>query len=117
MTVLDKILEKRFFTPWREGNTGAPGSLWQDSNLELYVTAACNQNCEYCYLVRQKELYPREAMEPETIKENMKVFLDWCLGEGFPLIRLTCSPGRFGTVPSAGRFWISCSRTSGGGSG
>lgn len=83
MTVLDKILEKRFFTPWREGNTGAPGSLWQDSNLELYVTAACNQNCEYCYLVRQKELYPREAMEPETIKENMKVFLDWCLGEGF----------------------------------
>lgn len=83
MSVLDTILEKRFFTPWRQGRSGGPASLWPDSSLELYVTAACNQNCEYCYLVRQKELYPREAMEPETIKENMKIFLDWCLEEGF----------------------------------
>ena len=64
MSVLDKILEKRFFAPWREGRRDDPASLWPDSNLELYVTAACNQNCEYCYLVRHEELYPREAMKP-----------------------------------------------------
>ena len=83
MSVLDKILEKRFFAPWREGRRDDPASLWPDSNLELYVTTACNQNCEYCYLVRHEELYPREAMKPETIKKNMKIFLDWCLKEGF----------------------------------
>ncbi|WP_217959869.1 hypothetical protein [Acutalibacter muris] len=83
MSVLDKILEKRFFAPWREGRRDDPASLWPDSNLELYVTAACNQNCEYCYLVRHEELYPREAMKPEIIKKNMRIFLDWCLKEGF----------------------------------
>ena len=38
MSVLETILEKRFFTPWREGETGEPASLWADANLELYVT-------------------------------------------------------------------------------
>lgn len=83
MSVLETILEKRFFTPWREGETGEPASLWPDANLELYVTAACNQNCEYCYLVRHEELYPRDAMKPETIKGNLRIFLDWCLEQGF----------------------------------
>lgn len=83
MSVLETILEKRFFAPWREGRTDDPASIWPDSNLELYVTAACNQKCEYCYLVRHEELYPREAMRPETIKQNLKILLDWCLSEGF----------------------------------
>jgi len=83
MPVLETILEKRFFAPWREGETGDPASLWPDSNLELFITAACNQNCEYCYLVRHEELYPREAMDPETIKKNLSVFLNWCLEQGF----------------------------------
>lgn len=83
MSVLETILEKRFFGPWREGETGDPSSLWPDSNLELYVTAACNQKCEYCYLVRHEELYPRNTMHPENIKRNMRIFLDWCLGQGF----------------------------------
>lgn len=83
MSVLETILEKRFFAPWREGRTGSPDSLWEDSNLELYITAACNQNCEYCYLVRHEELYPQEAMKPETIKGNLRIFLDWCLRQGF----------------------------------
>ena len=54
MSVLETILEKRFFAPWRERPSGDPASLWADSNLELYVTAACNQNFEYCYLVRHE---------------------------------------------------------------
>lgn len=83
MPVLETILEKRFFTPWREGETEDPASLWPDSNLELYVTAACNQNCAYCYLVRHEELYPRESMDPETIKANLRIFLDWCMEQGF----------------------------------
>ncbi len=93
MSVLETILEKRFFAPWREGETDDPASLWPDSNLELYVTAACNQKCEYCYLVRHKELYPREAMEPETIKKNMKIFLDWCLGQGFSFNKIDLFSG------------------------
>ena len=83
MSVLETILEKRFFAPWREGPSDDPASLWADSNLELYVTAACNQNCEYCYLVRHEELYPQEAMDPETIKKNLRLFLNWCLEQGF----------------------------------
>lgn len=83
MSVLETILDRRFFTPWREGETDDPASLWPDANLELYVTAACNQKCEYCYLVRHEELYPRDAMRPETIKGNMRIFLDWCLEQGF----------------------------------
>lgn len=83
MSVTETILEKRFFAPWREGPSEDPASLWADSNLELYVTAACNQKCEYCYLVRHPELYPREAMAPETIKANLRIFLDWCLEQGF----------------------------------
>lgn len=83
MSVLDTILEKRFFGPWRQGRSDDPASLWPDSNLELYVTAACNQNCEYCYLVRHEELYPREAMDPGTISRNLRIFLDWCMEQGF----------------------------------
>lgn len=83
MAVLETILEKRFFAPWREGDTGRPGSLWRDANLELFITPACNQNCEYCYLVRHEELYPRDIRDPETIKQNLHVFLDWCLEQGF----------------------------------
>ncbi len=93
MSVLETILDKRFFTPWREGETDGPASLWPDSNLELYVTAACNQKCEYCYLVRHKELYPREAMEPETIKKNMEIFLGWCLEQGFSFNKIDLFSG------------------------
>ena len=44
MSVLDTILEKRFFTPWRQGRSGDPASLWPDSSLVLYVTSAFKQN-------------------------------------------------------------------------
>lgn len=83
MSVTETILEKRFFAPWREGPSEDPASLWADSKLELYITAACNQKCEYCYLVRNPELYPREVMQPERIMQNLRVFLDWCLEQGF----------------------------------
>ena len=33
--------------------------------------------------IGDEELYPREAMKPEIIKKNMRIFLDWCLKEGF----------------------------------
>lgn len=82
-TVLNTILEKRFFGPWREGPIDNPASIWPDSNLELFITSACNQNCEYCYLVRHDELYPHDIRDPETIKKNLRIFLDWCLEQGF----------------------------------
>lgn len=99
MPVLETILEKRFFAPWREGETGDPASLWPDANLELYVTAACNQNCEYCYLVRHEELYPRDAMDPETIKRNLGIFLDWCLERGFSFNQVDLFSGEIWHIP------------------
>lgn len=83
MSVLKTILDKRFFSPWIEGETDDPSSIWADANLELYVTAQCNQNCEYCYLVRHEELYPRDVMKPDIIKKNLHIFLDWCMDQGF----------------------------------
>lgn len=99
MSVLETILERRFFGPWREGPSDNPASLWPDSNLELYVTAACNQSCEYCYLVRHKELYPRDAMEPGKIKQNLRVFLDWCMEQGFSFHKIDLFSGEIWHSP------------------
>lgn len=83
MSVLETILEKRFFAPWRTGATGDPASLWADANLELFVTADCNQKCEYCYLVKNEALFPKGLRQPEAIKQNLRIFLDWCVKQGF----------------------------------
>lgn len=99
MSVLETILEKRFFEPWRDGDCRNPASLWRDSKLELFVTAACNQNCEYCYLVRHDELYPREIRDPETIKFNLRALLDWCVWQGFSFHQVDLFSGEIWHTP------------------
>ena len=82
--LLEFILENRFFKPWREHDMKDKKSLWHDTALELYITSACNLNCEYCYLQRHGEgLYPPQYRDPVKIKDNLKIFLDYCLAEKF----------------------------------
>lgn len=49
-------------------------------SIELFLTANCNQKCEYCYLVKNREnLYPREIDQPEIILKNLQIFLQYLL--------------------------------------
>ena len=49
--LLKAVLNERFFYPWQDDGEGET-SLRNDANLEIYITNACNQNCEYCYLTK-----------------------------------------------------------------
>lgn len=62
--LLKTILDLRFFQPWVD-MTRDSGALNQDANLEIFLTAACNQKCDYCYLIKHEGLYPRECMNYE----------------------------------------------------
>ena len=63
-------LDNRFFIPWKERyqmrdcceNDELSFHLSEDSHLEIYLSAKCNQNCEYCYLIKNKGLYPEELV-------------------------------------------------------
>lgn len=86
--VIKTLLTNRFFNPWKEYNKyeldeNYDKSLNHETRLEIFATAACNQKCEYCYLVRHEELYPREFDKRELVVNNLKVLLDWVVQEGF----------------------------------
>ena len=52
--------------------------------VELFLTDECNQNCEYCYLIKhQDELYPSKYRKPENILKNLKIFLNYILKNNF----------------------------------
>lgn len=78
--LLQTILDLRFFNPWK-GMTKFTDfkSLQRDANLELYITNACNQNCEYCYLQKYPQLYPKEYNSPSLILENLHKICKWIL--------------------------------------
>ena len=58
---------------------------WQGKNqkdrfLELYITADCNQKCDYCYLVKYgDQLYPKELRDPKQIIHNLRLLLNYLL--------------------------------------
>lgn len=83
--LLNFVLENRFFRVWRDKNAPLDNrSLWRSSNVELFITAACNLKCEYCYLQRYgKELYPADHQNPDTILANMRILFDWFVKERF----------------------------------
>lgn len=63
----------------------------------MYITPDCNQSCSYCYLCKHKEeLYPKELRNTETILKNLRIFLDYCLEQGF-------NPPRFDLF--SGEIW------------
>lgn len=77
--LLKTILNYRFFNPWRNITkySNTLRSLRTDSNLELFITSTCNQKCEYCYLQKYPELYPKEYNQPDLILKNLDILLNY----------------------------------------
>lgn len=70
--LLQDILENSFYRGFRDPKK----SRYPNTSLELNITAACNQKCEYCYLTRHgKELYPSELRSESRILENLKMLI------------------------------------------
>lgn len=68
------ILERQYYSYFRKGQ----------KKIELYFTANCKANCEYCYLKKhQKELYPNELSNPKQIVQNLQLILDWYVENKF----------------------------------
>lgn len=62
--------------------------------LELAITSDCNQKCEYCYLVKNKDkLFPPETRSLSKIKENLNTLLDYYLKKGFSFGRVDLFSG------------------------
>lgn len=82
--LLETILNYRFFYPWK-GYERKQGdmALQNDSNLEIYITAACNQNCSYCYLKKYPDLYPQEISSPDQILNNLIMLYDYIMINNF----------------------------------
>lgn len=85
--VLKMILNQRFFDPWSYDFCDEY-SLWNVANLELYLTNACNQHCEYCYLIKYPELYPKEYTNPQLILKNLKLVYDWILEHDYRIPKI-----------------------------
>lgn len=83
MSVIETILENRFFKWWRRGDDNAPENMWRDSNLEFFITGECNQNCQYCYLVKHHDLFPASMRDHKTILKNLHIVLEWCIENEF----------------------------------
>ena len=82
--VLKTILTYRFFNAWRGiSSQKKVRSLEYSSNLELYLTNTCNQKCEYCYLVKYPELYPKDKNNPENIFNNLKILYEYIITNNF----------------------------------
>lgn len=95
--LLKFILEKRFFDIWRKERRNSTletenrKKLINESKVEIYLTSSCNQNCEYCYLVKNKnKIYPQEFDKKEYVLKNLKILLNWFIEENFyiPVIEL-----------------------------
>lgn len=95
--LLNFILNERFFKSWSqppvtildsngEVINGSDISLVSSSNLELFLTSYCNQQCEYCYLYKYEyELYPKEINTSEKILNNLKVILQWIVDNNYDI--------------------------------
>lgn len=92
--LLKTLLQLRFFNPWQLKTTFDDNrSLQNDANLELYVTSACNQNCEYCYLVKYPDIYPPEYTKPELIIKNLRILLDHFIEKNYFIPTIDCFSG------------------------
>lgn len=70
----DKIIEEMVKKRFRGLKSG------QTDSIELFITSTCNQNCEYCYLVKyEDQLYPKEFRDPQLILKNLKMLFDYMI--------------------------------------
>jgi len=74
--LLQTVLGLRFLDPWTDKEYD-DFSLVADANLEIFITSACNQKCEYCYLIKHKDLYPQEFRDKSLILDNLRKLYDW----------------------------------------
>lgn len=89
--LLEKIISP-FYLEWSQ----APVRHNKNDNLvlELAITPECNQNCEYCYLVRHKDkIFPKETRDPSKIKENLNTLLSFYLEKKFSFQRIDLFSG------------------------
>lgn len=81
--LLKTILEYRFFNPWKSLTANKDlRSLQHDSNVELFITNKCNQDCSYCYLTKYPNLYPN-GNDPKTILKNLDILYDYFITNRF----------------------------------
>lgn len=86
--LLKTVLSERYFLPWRDAFTNPSGPSISDvpkGHLEIYITSQCNQKCEYCYLVRHPEIYPKEFLDKNLILQNLRALYDWIIENNFSI--------------------------------
>lgn len=82
--LLFTILDNRYFKTWLPEQPGV--DLPPAGVVEIYITAKCNQKCEYCYLQNfESSLYPPEADNHDKIIKNLKAFFDWLLENNYQI--------------------------------
>lgn len=75
--LLKTILNASFLKPWKNPEKFDDNVERRDLALELYVTSACNQKCEYCYLYKHgDDLYPKEIRDSKTILNNLRILIN-----------------------------------------
>lgn len=80
--LLQTILDLRFFLPWKDKDVDMT-SLQLDSHLEIFITNECNKRCKYCYLWKNKGLYPQDKLDHKLLLNNLKLLYDWILENNF----------------------------------
>lgn len=71
------IFEKNYFDKLRQPNNDV-------NELELFINGICSANCQYCYLKKhQKELFPSQLLDYNTIINNIKEIIKWYIDNKF----------------------------------
>lgn len=70
------------------------------SSVEFFISAQCNQNCEYCYLHNfQHSLYPKEADNKNNILNNLKILLNYFEEINYNIDEYDIFSGEFFALP------------------
>lgn len=72
--LLEQILDNAFYRGFKDPTQKRYGH----ANLEMNITAACNQKCEYCYLVKYGDkIYPKEIRNEKNIIANINLLMNY----------------------------------------
>ena len=85
--LLKTMLDARYFNPWRTSRNANSKSLWNDANLEIFITNTCNQHCEYCYLVKYGDLYPGDV-SPDHLLKNLRIVYQNIIDKNFHIPKI-----------------------------
>ena len=90
--LLQYILETALYSKWKDKDPTTRTPIIQ--TVELNVTAACNQKCTYCYLVKHgDELYPKEIRDQKTILRNERLLLEYLAKNNYQVQKLEIFSG------------------------